>query len=137
MVDPERNLLSGLVEIDEASLPFRTKDDPPTTVMGAICAGRLRLVPGRRRHRGTSRPRLQSREAAANLPAYPSRTRGVYRRKHLQAYLDEFAFASTAAKPATGRSADYDRTGAMCISGFSKTNPISDKPLIWLYKSSR
>ena len=28
MVDPERNCLSGLVEIDEASLPFRTKDDP-------------------------------------------------------------------------------------------------------------
>ena len=28
MVDPERNPLSGLVEIDEASLPFRTKDDP-------------------------------------------------------------------------------------------------------------
>ena len=27
---PERNPLSGLVEIDEASLPFRTKDDPPT-----------------------------------------------------------------------------------------------------------
>ena len=26
MVDPERNPLSGLVEIDEASLPFRTKD---------------------------------------------------------------------------------------------------------------
>ena len=26
MVDPERNSLSGLVEIDEASLPFRTKD---------------------------------------------------------------------------------------------------------------
>ena len=34
MVDPERNPLSGLVEIDEASLPFRTKDDPPTGGQG-------------------------------------------------------------------------------------------------------
>ena len=28
MVDPNRNPLSGLVEIDETSLPFRTKNDP-------------------------------------------------------------------------------------------------------------
>ena len=28
MVDPDRNPLSGLVEIDETSLPFRTKNDP-------------------------------------------------------------------------------------------------------------
>src|SRR5690349_9936237 len=28
MVDPEREPLAGLVEVDETSLPFRTKDDP-------------------------------------------------------------------------------------------------------------
>ena len=31
MVDPDRNPLSGLVEIDETSLPFRTKENPPRT----------------------------------------------------------------------------------------------------------
>ena len=40
MVDPERNPLSGLVEIDEASLPFRTKDDPPTGGQGAATTAR-------------------------------------------------------------------------------------------------
>ena len=40
MVDPERNPLSGLVEIDEASLPFRTKDDPPTGPADAATTAR-------------------------------------------------------------------------------------------------
>ena len=35
MVEPERNPLSGLVEIDEASLPFRTRSDPPAPRGGA------------------------------------------------------------------------------------------------------
>ena len=29
MVDPDRNPLSGLVEVDETALPFRTKTNPP------------------------------------------------------------------------------------------------------------
>ena len=42
MVDPDRNPLSGLVEIDETSLPFRTKNDPagggPGEAMTASCS---------------------------------------------------------------------------------------------------
>ena len=44
MVDPERNSLSGLVEIDEASLPFRTKDDPPTGGQGRSHDGKMLIV---------------------------------------------------------------------------------------------
>ena len=44
MVDPERNPLSGPVEIDEASLPFRTKDDPPTGGQGRSHDGKMLIV---------------------------------------------------------------------------------------------
>ena len=44
MVDPERNPLSGLVEIDEASLPFRTKDDPEVTNGQYFWTRQLRFV---------------------------------------------------------------------------------------------
>ena len=151
MVDPERNPLSGLVEIDEASLPFRTKDDPPTggqgrshdgkmLIVGAIelgdgnIPGRLRLAeisslrrrrprtlrrnrrrsrrhrenrrlvrlrcgprrspqcPCRREDRRSPRPAVGIHQVFSNLKGW---ARGVYhglRRKHLQAYLDEFVF---------------------------------------------
>lgn len=32
MVDPKREPLAGVVEVDEASIPFRTKDDPAAGV---------------------------------------------------------------------------------------------------------
>ena len=44
MVEPERNPLLGLVEIDEASLPFRTKDDPPTGGQGRSHDGKMLIV---------------------------------------------------------------------------------------------
>ena len=36
--------MSGLVEIDEASLPFRTKDDPPTGGQGRSHDGKMLIV---------------------------------------------------------------------------------------------
>ena len=44
MVEPERNPLSGLVEIDEASLPFRTKSDPPGAARGRSHDGKMLIV---------------------------------------------------------------------------------------------
>ena len=44
MVDPERNPLSGLVEIDEASLPFRTKSDPPASRGGRSHDGKMLII---------------------------------------------------------------------------------------------
>ena len=44
MVEPERNPLSGLVDIDEASRPFRTKDDPPTGGQGRSHDGKRLIV---------------------------------------------------------------------------------------------
>ena len=44
MVEPERNPLSGPVEIDEASRPFRTKDDPPTGGQGRSHDGKMLIV---------------------------------------------------------------------------------------------
>ena len=45
MVDPDRSPLSGLVEVDETSLPFRTKDDPVEPRPGRSHDGKL-LVAG-------------------------------------------------------------------------------------------
>ena len=45
MADPEREPLAGLVEVDETSTPFRTKDDPVAAEPGRSHEGKL-LVAG-------------------------------------------------------------------------------------------
>ena len=150
MVDPERNSLSGLVEIDEASLPFRTKDDPPTGGQGRSHDGKMLIVgaielgdgniPGRLRlaeissygaadlghfvETAADPDAIAKTDGWSGYAAVPADrhnvhvvgktaahlvlpwihqvfsnlkgwARGVYhglRRKHLQAYLDEFVF---------------------------------------------
>ena len=101
MVDPECNPLSGLVEIDEASLPFRTKDDPPTGGQGRshdgkmLIVGAIELGDGNIPVVGKTAAHLVLpwiHQVFSNLKGW---ARGVYhglRRKHLQAYLDEFVF---------------------------------------------
>ena len=44
MVDPDRSLLEDLVEIDEASLPFRTVKDPTTGGQGRSRQGKMRIA---------------------------------------------------------------------------------------------
>jgi transposase-like protein len=44
MVDPEREPLAGLVEVDETSLPFRTKDEPVAAKPGRSHKGKLLLA---------------------------------------------------------------------------------------------
>jgi hypothetical protein len=44
MVDPERDLLSGLVEVDETALPFHTKHDPLVRGAGRSHDGKLLVV---------------------------------------------------------------------------------------------
>jgi hypothetical protein len=46
MVDPDRNQLSGLVEIDETSIPYRTRDDPPAGGRGRSHEGKIMLAGG-------------------------------------------------------------------------------------------
>ena len=191
MVDPERNPLSGLVEIDEASLPFRTKDDPPTGGQGRSHDGKMLIVgaielgdgniPGRLRlaeissygaadlghfvETAADPDAIAKTDGWSGYAAVPADrhnvhvvgktaahlvlpwihqvfsnlkgwARGVYhglRRKHLQAYLDEFVFRFNrrqnpprcfplALPPRHQCRTPYlqhvDRTGAMCISGF-------------------
>ena len=150
MVDPERNPLSGLIEIDEASLPFHTKSDPPGTARGRSHDGKMLIIGAIELGDGNTPGRLRLAEissygatdlnhfveTAADLDATAKTdgwagytgvpadrhdvhvvgktpahlifpwihqifsnlkgwARGVYhglRRKHLQAYLDEFVF---------------------------------------------
>ena len=47
MVDPDRSLLEDLVEIDEATLPFRTAKDPATGGQGRSPQGKMRIRRGR------------------------------------------------------------------------------------------
>ena len=85
MVDPERNPLSGLVEIDEASLPFRTKDDPPTGGQGRSHDGKMLIVgaielgdgniPGRLRLAEISSLRRRRPRASSKPPPIPTPSR--------------------------------------------------------------
>src|SRR5512134_1446113 len=44
MIAPERTPLSGLVEADETTIPFRTRDDPPAGGQGRSHDGKLLLI---------------------------------------------------------------------------------------------
>jgi len=44
MVDSERHLLSGLVEVDETQISYRTKDDPPAGGGGRSGDGKLQVA---------------------------------------------------------------------------------------------
>jgi transposase-like protein/predicted RNA-binding Zn-ribbon protein involved in translation (DUF1610 family) len=44
MVAPGRSPLAGLVEVDETTIPFRTRDDPPSGGHGRSHAGKLLVV---------------------------------------------------------------------------------------------
>ena len=151
MVDPEREPLAGLVEVDETSIPFRTKDQPVAARPGRAHEGKLLIAgaveiagrgPGRARlavigdHSGEGLggfvaatvadgsavvsdgwsgyaaledlkhdPRVVGPMAAHVVLPWVHRVfanakrwgLGVYhglRRRHLQAYLDEFVFRS-------------------------------------------
>lgn len=44
MVDPDRSALAGIVEIDETTIPFRTKDEPVAGGQGRSPVGKLVVV---------------------------------------------------------------------------------------------
>jgi hypothetical protein len=73
MVDPERQPLAGLVEVDETSLPLRPKDAPPAAKPGRSGEGRL-LIAGavEIQGKGPGRARLTVIEdyAAATLGGF-------------------------------------------------------------------
>ena len=149
MVDPNRTSLSGLVEMDETTIPFRTHDDPPAGGKGRSHQGKMLIVgavevthggPGRIRLRGISDFSAETLAGVVTDTVAPGSTiktdgwagygasadvahdphvigpmaahivlpwvhrvfsnlktwaLGVYhglRRKHMQAYLDEFVF---------------------------------------------
>src|SRR4051794_11953456 len=58
MVDPDREPLAGLVEVDETSLPFRTKDDPVEPRPGRSHEGKL-LIAGAVEIRGAGPGRVR------------------------------------------------------------------------------
>ncbi len=59
MVDPDRTALSGLVEVDESSIPHRTKDDPVAGGQGRSHDGKLLIAAAVESHgKGPGRVRL-------------------------------------------------------------------------------
>lgn len=150
MVDPERSSLEGIVEIDESSMPYRTKNEPVAGGQGRSLIGKMVIVGAVELHEGRipkrirlaaipdfkretlhgfvtqatvpgseiwtdgntayatapdrkHRPRVVGKMAAHILMPWIHRVfsnlkrlaMGVYhgfRRKYLQAYLDEFVF---------------------------------------------
>lgn len=65
MADPERNPLSVQVEVDEASLPFRTTNDPPTGGRGRGHAGKMLIIGALELGDGNTPGRLRSAEIAS------------------------------------------------------------------------
>src|SRR3954468_12419261 len=73
MVDPEREPLAGLVEVDETSIPFRTKDGPVAAKPGRSHEGKL-LIAGAVEIRG-KRP---GRVRLAVIDAYSAVALGAF-----------------------------------------------------------
>ena len=96
MVDPERNPLLGLVEIDEASLPFRTKDDPPTGGQGRSHDGKMLIVGAVELGDGNIPGRLR----LAEISSYGAADLGHF----VETAADPDAIAKPTAGPATLRS---------------------------------
>ena len=96
MVDPERNPVSGLVEIDEASLPFRTKDDPPTGGQGRSHDGKMLIVGAIELGDGNIPGRLR----LAEISSYGAADLGHF----VETAADPDAIAKPTAGPATLRS---------------------------------
>ncbi|MDE2013074.1 MAG: IS1595 family transposase [Alphaproteobacteria bacterium] len=44
MVNPQRDLLAGLIEVDETQISYRTKDDPPAGGGGRSAEGKLQVA---------------------------------------------------------------------------------------------
>jgi ISXO2-like transposase domain/Transposase zinc-ribbon domain len=80
MVDPERSPLCGLVEVDETTLPLRTKRDPITPKSGRSDEGKL-LIAGavELKGRGPGRARL------AVIRDYSATTLGGFVASHIRA----------------------------------------------------
>jgi len=64
MVDPDRNPLSGLIEVDEAAVPFRTKNDPVAGGQGRSHDGKLLIVGAVEVGAGNTPDRLRLAEIA-------------------------------------------------------------------------
>ena len=73
MVDPDREPLTGLVEVDETSLPFRAKDGPVRAKPGRSHEGRL-LVAGAVEIRG----KAPGRARLAAIGDYSANTLGGF-----------------------------------------------------------
>ena len=59
MVDPNREPLAGLIEIDEASMPYRRADNPVGGGQGRSGAGKMKIIGAVERHeKGPGRLRL-------------------------------------------------------------------------------
>ncbi len=68
MVDPERDPLSGLIEVDETALAFRTKNDPVAGGAGRSHDGKLLVVGAVEVGDGNAPGRLRLAEIASAAP---------------------------------------------------------------------
>ncbi len=59
MVDPERSMLDGIVEIDESSMPYRTKDEPVGGGQGRSPVGKMVIAGAVELHEGRMPKRIR------------------------------------------------------------------------------
>jgi predicted RNA-binding Zn-ribbon protein involved in translation (DUF1610 family)/transposase-like protein len=70
MVAPGRSALSGLVEVDETAIPFRTKDDPPAGGQGRSHDGKLLIAGAVEIKSGKKEKLMLGRTRLAVIPDY-------------------------------------------------------------------
>ncbi|MGF1607608.1 MAG: IS1595 family transposase [Rhodothalassiaceae bacterium] len=80
MVAPERTLLAGLVEVDETTIPCRSREDPPTGGGGRSHQGKL-LLAGAVELDGEGRP---GRARLRQIPDFSAKTLHAFLRDTLE-----------------------------------------------------
>lgn len=95
MVNPDRTMLSGDVEVDETTIPFRTLDDPVGGGQGRSPIGKIAVIGAVELEEGNKPGRIRLEV----IPDYRGDTlkgfieRNVERGSHiLNAYLNEYLF---------------------------------------------
>jgi transposase-like protein len=74
MVAPGRSPLNGLIEVDEAEIPFRTKDDPPAGGQGRSHDGKLLIAGAVEIKSGKKKKLTLGRVRLAVIPDYRADT---------------------------------------------------------------
>lgn len=83
MVAPGRSPLAGLVEVDETTIPFRTKDDPPAGGQGRSHTGKLLIAGAVEIKSGKKGTPILGRMRLATITDYSAETLRAFMKRNI------------------------------------------------------